>query len=377
MISGSTAPTALDALVDQEQATSAGVGTGSDVPRASVVIVNYNGRQYLENCLRSLIREEHREYEIILVDNASTDGSARYVEQAFPKVRVIRNEANLGFGQGSNVGARQAKGRYLAFLNPDTVVEPGWLEALIAALEADPQAGLATSKVLLLADPEHINTCGNEVHFTGLTLCRGMGMERSALADLEEVGAVSGAAFAIRRDLFEALGGFDEAFFLYMEDTDLSWRARLAGYRCIYVPFSVVLHDYTLRFGPKKTFYQERNRYLMLLKGLQWRTWLVLLPALLLAEAVTWEFVLLRERQRLANKVQAYAWIVRHWGQVMESRRRTQALRKARDHDLLARCSYRLSFEQSDSGLIARLARMAFDPLFFALHRLALALIRW
>lgn len=367
-----TAARTLQALMDEERAAASGV-----VPQASVIIVNYNGQQYLQQCLTSLLRDERTDYEIILVDNASTDGSAAFVEQAFPQVRVIRNEANLGFGQGSNVGARQARGRYLAFLNPDTVAEPGWLQALIAALEADPQAGLATSKILLLADPQRINTCGNEVHFTGLTLCRGIGLDRSAFADLEEVSAVSGAAFVIRRELFEALGGFDQTFFLYMEETDLSWRARLAGYRCICVPASVVFHDYALRFGPKKTFYQERNRYLMLLKGLQWRTWLILLPALLLAEVVTWGFVLLKERQRLANKVQAYAWILQHWDEVMQSRRSTQALRRARDHDLLARCAYRLAYQQVDGSLAAHLARMLFDPLFFVFHRLALALTRW
>ena len=116
------------------------------VPRASVIIVNYNGREYLEECLHLLLNKDCRDYEVILVDNASTDGSAEYVEQAFPEVLVIRNEVNQGFGQGNNVGVQWAKGEYLAFLNPDTVVELGWLEALIAALEADPLAGLATSR---------------------------------------------------------------------------------------------------------------------------------------------------------------------------------------------------------------------------------------
>lgn len=347
------------------------------VPRASVIIVNYNGREYLGRCLSSLLGEDRQDYEVILVDNASTDGSAEYVEQALPEVRVIRNRANRGFGQGNNLGAQWAKGEYLAFLNPDTVVESGWLEALIAALEADPQAGLATSKILLLADPGRINTCGNEMHYTGLTLCRGMGMDHSAFTEPAEVGAVSGAAFVIRKDVFETLEGFDEAFFLYMEDTDLSWRARLAGYRCIYVPSSVVYHDYTLYFGPEKTFYQERNRYLMLLKSLRWRTLLVLLPALLIAEVMTWGFVLWQERKRLANKLRAYAWIVAHWGQVMRSRRHVQALRRVRDRDLIAQCTYWLAFEQFDSDAIARLAHLLFDPLFFVFHQLALALIWW
>jgi GT2 family glycosyltransferase len=360
----------------ESQVAAAPIPVQATGPRASVIVVSYNGRARLGRCLYSLL-EDRQGYEVILVDNASRDGSADYVEQFFPQVQVIRNETNRGFGQGNNAGVRRAKGEYLAFLNPDTAVEPGWLEALIAPLEADPQAGLATSKVLLLADPGRINTCGNDVHYTGLTLCRGMGMDRSAFADLARVGAVSGAAFAMRRDVFEALGGFDETFFMYMEDTDLSWRACLAGYRCIYVPQSIVYHDYSLRFGPRKTFYQERNRYLMLLKNLHWRTLLVLLPALLLAEVVTWGFVLLRDRRRAANKWQAYAWIMRHWSEVMASRRRVRVVRKGSDRDLVACCTHRLDFEQTGDGTVARLAQLLFDPLFSVLHRLALALIWW
>jgi len=312
-----------------------------------------------------------------VVDNASTDGSADMVERDFPQVKLIRANANIGFGEGNNLGVQTAAGQFLAFLNPDTVVEPGWLEALIAPLEADPLIGLTTARVLLLDDPQRINTCGNEMHYTGLTLCRGMGAKRGALAEPADVSAVSGAAFAIRRDLYEALGGFDGSFFLYMEDADLSLRARLAGYRCRYVPAAVVYHEYTLRFGPRKTYYQERNRYLMLLKGMRWPTLLALLPALLLAEIVTWGFVLARDRGRLANKTRAYAWIAAHWDEIMDRRRQTQAFRRVRDRDLIARCTHRLDYGQTGAGMLARLAQAVFDPLFFVCQRSALALIWW
>lgn len=344
---------------------------------ASVIIVNYNGRDHLEKCLKSLQSENCPSHEIVLLDNASTDGSATFVQQFFPEVRVIQNSINSGFGHGNNVAAKYARGEYLAFLNPDTEVEPGWLDALIAALNADPKAGLATSKIVLLADRDRINTCGNEIHLTGLTLCRGLGLQRRALDRIAEVGAVSGAAFAIRRSLFEDLGGFDGDFFLYMEDTDLSLRARLAGYTCVCAPSSVVCHDYTLRIGPEKTFYQERNRYLILLKSLRARTLVVLTPAFLLAEVLTWAFVILQDRRRLENKLRAYRWIVVHWRQIIEKRRKVQSLRRVADRCLLTKFTYRLAFEQTGSGFVATLAHAAFDPLFFALHRLALAMVRW
>jgi GT2 family glycosyltransferase len=342
-----------------------------------VIIVNYNCGDALKRCLRSLLNNGCPDYELIVVDSASTDGSAKDVERGFPGVRLIRSATNLGFGQCANLGAQVATGAFLAFLNPDTVVAPGWLEALIAPLEADSRFGQTTAQILLLDDPKRINACGNDIHYTGLTLCRGTGMDCATLADPVEVDAVSGAAFAMRRDLFKVLGGFDGTFFLYMEDTDLSWRARLAGYRCLYVPASVVYHEYSLRFGPKKTFYQERNRYVMLLKALRWPTLIVLLPALLLAEVVTWGFVLVRDWRRPANKAHAYVWVAEHWSEIMERRRQTQALRRVRDRDLIARCTHRLAYEQTGAGRIARLAHTVFDPLFFALQRLALALIWW
>ena len=341
------------------------------------MIVAYNGRDDLVRCLRSLQAADHAGDEIIVMDNASSDGTADLVEATFPAVRVIRSATNVGFGQGNNLAAAQAQGTILAFLNPDTVVEPGWLDALIAALDASPQVGLATSKILLREDPEHINTCGGEMHLTGLHLCRGMGQARAELAECATVGAVSGAAFVVRRELFQQLGGFDGSFFLYMEDTDLSFRVRLAGYTCLYVPDSVIYHRYTLRFGPDKTYYQERNRYLMLLKGLRWPTLVIMAPALLLAEVVTWGYVLLGDRPHWRNKLRAYRYVLRHWPAIMAQRRLVQGQRRAADRDILRQTTYHLAYEQTGAGLAATLAHFVFDPLFLVFRRLTLAATRW
>jgi GT2 family glycosyltransferase len=342
---------------------------------ASVIIVNYNGREHLTRCLESL---EHTTYaEIIVVDNTSSDGSAEFVASTYPDVQLIRSQSNLGYGQGNNLGASKSQSRYLVFINPDTVAEPGWLESLVSALGANPRAGLATPKILLLEQPETINTCGNNLHLTGLTLCRGMSFPGSAFTQPARVSAISGAAFIIRRDLFEALGGFDPDFFLYMEDTDLSLRARLVGYHCLNVPDSVVYHDYALRFGPKKTFYQERNRYLMLLKNYRWLTLLVLSPALLLAEIVTWGFSLTRDRDHLHNKFKSYVWVIKNWGAIMARRHETQSLRNVRDRDLLLNTTHRLEYAQTGEGFLSRISSWIFDPLFYLLRGFALFLVWW
>jgi GT2 family glycosyltransferase len=348
--------------------------SGAAPARLRVILVNYNGGEAVLRCLRSLRESVWEDAEVVVVDNASTDGSAAAIEREYPEARLVRSARNRGFGAGCNLGARDAEGETLVFLNPDTTVEPGWLQALAGALERDEQAGLATAQVRLLDDPGRINTCGNEVHLTGLALCRGLGRPAGEFDRGQEVGAVSGAAFAIRRELFAALGGFDEDFFLYMEDTDLSLRARLAGFRCVYAPEAVVYHDYRLRIGPRKTYYQERNRYLILLKIFRWRTLLALSPALLLAEAITWGFSLARDRRNWANKLQAYVWVSRNLRAILEKRKQTQRLRAARDRELLAGAGYRLAFEQTGRDLISRGSHFIFDPLFFLLRSLALLL---
>jgi GT2 family glycosyltransferase len=343
----------------------------------SIIVVNYNGGEQVLECLRSLEAGGGERQEVIVVDNASQDGSAERIEKAFPGVRLIRTTTNLGFGGGNNLGARQAQGQYLAFVNPDTRVEPGWQEALRRALEADPRAGMATARILLGERPDRVNACGNEMHLSGLTLCRGMGQPRQAYDTPCEVGAVSGAAFLMRRELFERLGGFDASFFLYMEDSDLSLRVRLAGRRILYVPEAVVYHDYRLRFGRRKIYYQERNRYLMLLKVFRWRTLLVLLPALLLAEAVTWGFVLSREPGQVGNKLVAYPAALGSWADWRKARRCTQLTRAIYDRDLLESNVYKLSFEQIGEGCISRLAHIVFDPLFHLCHGLTGIVVRW
>lgn len=344
--------------------------------RASVILVNYNGRSHLERCLPSVLSTLTPEDELLVVDNGSTDGSADWVEKTFPSVRLIRAPINGGFGYGCNLGAHYARGHYLIFLNPDTTVAPGWLDALVAPL-ADPQVALVTPCILWMGAPERVNAAGNEVHPTGLAFCRGLGMPATALSEPEEVAAISGAAFGIRRELWEALGGMDETFFLYVEDTDLSWRAWLAGYRCLYVPTPTVSHDYALRFGEGKFFLQERNRYLLLLKHWRWKTLLLLLPSLLLAEVVIWGFLLLYYPGRWREKLRAYLWILQNWRKTLDCRRKVQALRRVRDRDLLLRCTPCLAYEQTGHTHTAWWAHRVVDPLFRGMYHLALLLVRW
>jgi GT2 family glycosyltransferase len=154
-------------------------------------------------------------------------------------------------------------------------------------------------------------------------------------------------------------------------------RARLAGWISLYAPESIVYHDYSLKIFPLKVFYQERNRYLMLLKNFRWATLVALVPVFLMAEAITWGFVLLYDRRNIRNKLRAYEWIVKNRAVIANKRRTTQALRKTGDRELLRRTSFRLDLGFARDGTMARIAQRLLDPLFFLLRALTVAVVRW
>jgi GT2 family glycosyltransferase len=335
--------------------------------RASVVVVTFNNAHQIEACLESVLADIGPHDELIVVDNGSSDGTPALLRARFPGVRLIEGP-NDGYAGGNNRGARQARGEHLVFLNPDTVVRPGAIAALLAPL-ARPSVGLSTACVVHMWRPAIVNACGNTMHYTGLTYCRGAGRPVAEYAAPAKVDAVSGAAFAIRRALFEALGGFDERFFMYVEDTDLSLRARLAGFRCAYAPRAVVEHDYRPSYTPAKAFYLDRNRHLMLLKNIGAATYLRMLPGLLLGEVVTWGFLLLRGPRFWGVKPRVYAALWADRAAIRADRRARQA-RRGHDHAILGRLTYRLDFGQLAGGALARAAAAVFHPAFWAMRLL-------
>ncbi len=346
--------------------------------KTSIIVVNTNEKRYVGNCLTSLLNLQSQEIEIIVVDNGSTDGSVEYIAKQFPSVKVVEAGKNLGFSGANNLGVQRATGTYLVFLNPDTTVEKGSIEALTLPLEKDPKIGLTTAKILLMATPDRINTCGNDVHFTGFGYLRGWQAPASSNNNVQEVCSVSGAAFAIPRALFTTLEGFDEAFFpIYVEDTDLSWRARIAGYRVIYVPDSVVSHDYKSGFGSDKFFRLERNRHQMLLKTYRLPTLILLTPALLLSETVSWGYAFLHGSIYIRNKVRAYQWIGSNVRTILARRKKVQNKRAIADRSLFLKCSPHLAIEQAGSGMVVRVSGLIFNALFFMLYYIYLLLIWW
>lgn len=310
-------------------------------PTASVVIVAYNGMAWLPGCLAALAAQLRPGDEVIVVDNRSGDGGPQFIRQRFPAVRLVENQGNAGFAAACNQGAALARGDVLVFLNQDTAVQPGWLDGLLAGLGAD--VGLSTSRLLLMATPERIQMCGQDVHYSGLVFGRGFGQPAGSRPHPCDVDAVSGASFAIGRELWARLGGFEERLFMYYEETDLSWRARGAGYRCRYAPASAALHDYRPSApSAGRLYYSFRNRALLLLRNWQPATLLLLAPALLLAELLEWGQALSQGRLGLRAKLRSWRWLATHSGQVRRLRAAAQAQRQVSDAALLAAMNARV-----------------------------------
>ncbi len=189
---------------------------------ATIIIVTYNYKKYLESCIESIQNQDYP-HEIILIDNCSTDGTMEFMKENFPCIRYIESNKNIGYGAGNNLGAKYAKGEYLVILNPDTIVEKNWLKEIIKSLEKEER--LITTPKILLYDGSAISACGLSIHYIGLTFVRGYLAKPYDFEKSEYVGGLSGGCFAIRKKDFIQLEGFDESFFLYAEDSDLSWRA--------------------------------------------------------------------------------------------------------------------------------------------------------
>jgi len=241
-------------------------------PLVSVVILTFNGMGYVKDCLSSVLDQTYPNIEVIVVDNASEDGSPELVEEQFPSVRLIRNSSNLGFAAGNNVGIRLAHGDYIVLLNQDTRADSHWIEEVVKVAEQDKKIGMCASKLLYTDEPKTINNTGILLFKDLSTVGRGINeVDVDQYGYQEEVFGAYGAAAFYRGAMLKKVGLFDEDYFLIHEEDELAFRARFAGWRCIYVPTAVVYHARSAHTGlhsPLKLYYSERNRIWNVIKFL-------------------------------------------------------------------------------------------------------------
>jgi len=241
-------------------------------PLVSIVILNWNGLEHLETCLPSVLGQTYGNVEIIVVDNGSTDGSVEYVRQNYDTVKLVCNAINIGYAEGNNEGIRASSGEYLAILNNDTEVDKDWIRSLVEVAEEHPEAGMFACKILSYYNRNQIDCLGHLIYPDGLSRGRGRGeIDEGQYDRIEEVAFPSGCAAFYRKEMLEQIGLFDGRFFIYVEDSDLGIRGRLAGWKCLYVPNAIVYHKYSATVGeysPKKAFLVERNRLWFVVKNL-------------------------------------------------------------------------------------------------------------
>jgi GT2 family glycosyltransferase len=238
----------------------AGMSAEKAAPKVAVAVITHNGKRYLKTCIESLLNQTYKNFDIYLIDNASSDGSSEYVKQNFPMVKIIRFEKNLGFAKAYNIAIRMIDADYIALLNDDTKVHPKWLEELVKAALEDEKAGALGALILFLDHPDIVQHAGGMITPIGGGIDIGFGKPLHEV-DLRKryVGYVCGAAMLVNKDAFEKVGGFDNDYFAYFEDVDLCWRMWLQGYKVVLVPTSVVYHKYGGSWGGR---YNPRRLYL-------------------------------------------------------------------------------------------------------------------
>lgn len=228
----------------------------------TVIVVNWNGKKFLSECLDGLRKQIYHRFTVILVDNGSDDGSIDFVTNNYPEVKTIALPENLGFSVANNVALKNIQSEYVALLNNDAVPDPFWLNSLVDALERHPQAGFAASKMLFQDEPTTIDRAGDSYTTAGAGLLRGRGSNADNYNKQEWIFGASAGSALYRSRMFRDIGFFDEDFFILYEDVDLSFRAQLRGYKCLYVPEAIVYHKASSSLvydSPISVYYSHRN----------------------------------------------------------------------------------------------------------------------
>jgi GT2 family glycosyltransferase len=299
-------------------------------PFLTVIIVNWNGIKVLPKCLSALEAQTYMDYEIILVDNASIDGSVENLEIENPKINLIRLSENKGFATANNIGARKARGRWLVLLNNDAFPDPKWLAALVAATEQFPDAAAFGSRMIRAENPGLLDGTGDVYHISGLAWRRHYNHPLEAAGNYaDEIFSPNAAAAMYRRDVFLELGGFDESFGSYHEDVDLGFRLRLLGFACYYIPDAIVYHIGSASTGLKSDFavyHGHRNLVWSYFQNMPGYLVLKYLPAHLLAMMIYLIYYTIMGKTKAIWRAKFDGFL--ELPRVLEKRKKIQAIRK-------------------------------------------------
>lgn len=293
-------------------------------PSVAIVILNFNGRNYLERFLPSVIASTYNNKRIIVADNASIDDSVAFVKQSFPSIEVLLNTQNDGFAGGYNWALQHISADYFILLNSDVEVTPNWIEPIIELMESDTTIAACQPKLLAYHQPqyfEYAGASGGWIDILGYPFSRGrvfdvLETEEQQYNTIQEIFWATGAAMFVRSNVFNEMNGFDTGFFAHMEEIDLCWRMQLAGYKIYVCPTSIVLHvgAGTLPRGGKKVFLNFRNNLIMLSKNLPVYEKIWKLPIRFFLDAISaWKGLLTGDISFFKAIIKAHAAVLVWW----------------------------------------------------------------
>lgn len=350
------------------------------MPKVGIVIVNYKdyAEKFLSDCKDSIEKQTFpkEQFQVYIVDNASTESSANYLKSTFKDAKVLpRPDGN--FSAANNLGAQKAIDdgcEIIIALNMDVVLDKDWLNNLVRQVEAN-KTGVYQSKMLLHSNKELINSEGNLFHYLGFGFTDGYNKpdnkDDSKLKELK--GFASGCAIAFHKDVYEKLGGWNEEYYMYHDDLEMGWKARLFGIKSYLVSDSIVYHKYEFSRSVQMVYYMERNRYLAMLHFYKWHTIILFLPILITLDLAMWIYSIIGGWGFQKLKVLLYFVRISSWKKIFQTRRKIQLIRKVTDKHILTNFEGKVLFQEINNPILQYLG----NPLMSLYLKLAKNVIFW
>ncbi len=338
-------------------------------PLVSILIVTYNSEEYLEACLKSIFLNNYPNFEVLLVDNNSTDKSKtiinKYKRKYSQKVFVRFENKNLGYAKANNLAAKMAQGEYLFILNPDTIVEKDFLSPLVK--ETQKENIVAVQPIVYLFDKETINLTGKVTHYLAFDWLENFKTKHTPKK--QQIYSLSGSGILLDKEIFFEVGGFDENYFMYYEDSDLSWKINLIGKKIIFNPNSKLYHDY--KYLPKeeyqplhqKLFFIERNRVITLLKNYSFKSLFLIFPIILFMEIGMVFFAIFQGWG--ITKIKTYLNIVKNFKNILEKRKFIQKIRNVPDAEIINHFKSTITFEKFSNPILTYIVNPILQCYFF------------
>ena len=301
----------------------------------SIIILNYNAGKLLIDCVTSIINSKLKDFEIILVDNCSSDNSHLDCKKKFDSIKLIENKENLGYCEGNNVGLRAAHGEFIMILNPDTTVTSNWADELLNSYHKFGE-GLYQPKILSMSNPKKLGTAGNIVNIFGFGFSRGRGeMDENQYNKIEKVGYASGTCLFLSAKTFERIGMLDSFLFAYHDDLEYGWRGSELGIKSYYIPTSIIYHaeSFSFKWKPFKFYLLERNRHYCLLTHYSRKTFYKILPELILVEIAV--IIFYTSRGLLFEKIKASLNIIKNRKSINKRYNEIQQNREISDKEII------------------------------------------